>query len=58
MFKPECWKKIENGLYGYKNGITVRHEGKQWIVYYCSGAIGYNADTLKACKAFIAHNFD
>ena len=58
MFRRECWRKIENGLYSYKNGISVRHEGKQWMVYYSCGVMGYNADTLKACKAFLAHKFD
>ncbi len=60
MWHKECWKKLENGHYHYKNGVTVKKENNKWVVYTV-----YNdkrnvllvRDTLAACKYWLANNY-
>lgn len=57
MFRKECWAKYKNGLYGYKNGTSVKREGNKWLVftvYNDERNVLFIGDTLKECKAFIA----
>lgn len=59
MFRKECWTKYKNGLYGYKNGTTVKHENNKWIVYTVYNDkrnILFVGLTLKECKSFIAND--
>lgn len=55
--KTKAWRFIEKGLYFFKNGITVKHEGKQWNVYYASGMIAYTGDTMKECKQYLTRRY-
>ena len=60
MRHKECWCKYENGYYGYKNGIFVKREGKEWIVftlYEDKRNILYASDTLAACKNWLAKRY-
>lgn len=53
MFRNECWKMYGAGDYGYKNGIFVKHEGKDWNVYRIRKKV-FIGSTLLECKAFIS----
>lgn len=53
MFNKYFWKKASNGFYWYKNGISVRHEGKKWNVYGAVHQLLYSGDTLKSCQCYI-----
>lgn len=52
MFRKECWTRYNAGEYGYKNGTTVKREGREWVVYIYSKEY-YRADTLKECKNYL-----
>lgn len=50
-------QRASAGLYHFKNGIKIVHEGNKWNVYYGSGEIAYTASTLDSCKRWIYRKY-
>lgn len=46
--------RYEAGYYGYKNGYSIKHEGKFWKVYNCRREHVFTAHTLRRCVEYAA----
>lgn len=57
MFRKECWVRYNAGCYGYKNGVTVKKDGKEWVVYI-NRVEWFRAFTLQDCKNWLGYKFD
>lgn len=56
--KKQFLVRYEAGFYGYKNGISIKHEGKNWKVYNAMREPVFTARTLRRCVEYAAAPID